>query len=40
MAERLVQLGDTALGTTQEVARASKLAAYPTDIYAITDHGA
>src|SRR5215472_15090241 len=38
MAERVVQLGGTALGTTQTVAKASSLAPYPTDIYAIKDH--
>lgn len=38
MAERVVQLGSTALGTTQTVAKASKLAPYPTDIYTIKDH--
>ncbi|MBX5453292.1 MAG: DNA starvation/stationary phase protection protein Dps [Acidobacteriia bacterium] len=38
MAERIVQLGGTALGTTQTVAKASTLTPYPTDIYAIKDH--
>ncbi len=38
MAERVVQLGGTALGTTQTVASSSKLTAYPTDVYAIADH--
>ena len=38
IAERAVQLGGTALGTTQEVAKSSKLPPYPTDIYAIDDH--
>ncbi len=38
VAERIVQLGGTALGTTQTVAAESKLAAYPVDIYDIGDH--
>jgi starvation-inducible DNA-binding protein len=38
MAERVVQLGGTALGTTQAVAKTSTLSAYPTDIYKSDDH--
>lgn len=38
IAERVVQHGGTALGTTQAVAQATTLAAYPTDIHASKDH--
>ena len=38
MAERVVQLGGTALGTTQTVAETTTVAQYPTDIYSIKDH--
>ncbi len=38
IAERVVQLGGTALGSLQSVASATKLKAYPVDIYAIHDH--
>jgi starvation-inducible DNA-binding protein len=38
IAERAVQIGGTALGSLQAVSSSSKLAAYPTDIFAIHDH--
>jgi starvation-inducible DNA-binding protein len=38
MAERVVQLGATALGTVQEVAGKTSLPPYPTDIVAIDAH--
>jgi len=38
VAERVVQLGGTALGSLQATAEATSLKAYPVDIYAIGDH--
>jgi starvation-inducible DNA-binding protein len=38
IAERAVTLGGQAFGTTQTVAKGSKLSAYPTDIAAARDH--
>jgi starvation-inducible DNA-binding protein len=38
IAERVAQLGGTALGTTQVVAAQSTVKAYPTNIYKIEDH--
>src|SRR5215475_10094765 len=38
IAERVVQLGGTALGTTQAVSAATTLAPYPTDIYTTKAH--
>jgi starvation-inducible DNA-binding protein len=38
MAERITQLGGTALGTTQTTAKGTTLPAYPVDIYTIPDH--
>jgi starvation-inducible DNA-binding protein len=38
VAERAVQLGATAFGSTQAVAERTKLPPYPTGIYAIADH--
>jgi starvation-inducible DNA-binding protein len=38
IAERAVQLGGTAHGTSQEVSKSSTLKAYPTDIHKTRDH--
>lgn len=38
IAERIAQLDGLALGTSQVVAKATKLAAYPTDIRKASDH--
>lgn len=38
LAERVVQLGGTALGSLQSVSLATKLEPYPTDIHAVSDH--
>ncbi|MFD1254358.1 DNA protection during starvation protein [Devosia equisanguinis] len=38
IAERIAQLDGIALGTSQVVAKATKLAAYPTDIRKSTEH--
>jgi starvation-inducible DNA-binding protein len=38
IAERVAQLGGTALGSLQAVAAGTDLDAYPTDIYTIRDH--
>src|SRR4051794_29623335 len=38
IAERVAQLGGTALGSLQAVSAGTKLKAYPTDIYTVHDH--
>lgn len=38
IAERVVQLGGVASGTTQAVVQGSKLKAYPTDLVSVEDH--
>ena len=38
IAERVAQLGGTALGTVQNVAKGSSLPPYPTDISKVDDH--
>ncbi len=38
LAERIVQLGGTACGTTQVLAQGTRLPPYPTDLYAGMDH--
>ena len=38
LAERVVQLGGIAFGTTQAVAEGSKLKAYPVDLVSVDDH--